>query len=197
MVGRREVAEGGLPVQDGRVEDEAADPVAHPGLGGGAQGHRGPGPPAVQHDLRRTPVDGVADGGVDVAPLGVAEVGEAVRGGRCSLVASVCGDEDGDLAAVEEGDDVQRVLAGGAEAVQGDHPGGAGRGHQPGRQGAELAGDLDVLVGEPEGADRRADVQLGGEADAGAWAEDPALDAFEAADDGVRGVRDAVEDRAG
>ncbi|CAM5680934.1 hypothetical protein SALBM217S_07428 [Streptomyces griseoloalbus] len=88
------------------------------------------------------------------------------------------------------------MLAGGAEAVQGDHPGGAGAGHEPRGQGAEFAGDLDVLLGEPEGADRGAPVQLRGEPDAGAGSEDAELDPLQAADNGVGGVRDPVEDGA-
>lgn len=73
-------AQGGLPVEDRRVEDQADDHVAQPAPPGGAQGHGGAGRPAVEDDAGRAVADGVVDGRVEVAPLGVPEVAEAVGG---------------------------------------------------------------------------------------------------------------------
>lgn len=77
--GRGEGAQRGPPVQHRGVEDEAADAVAESGVDGRVQGHRGAGRPAVQDDVLRAVAHGVADGSVEVAPFGLAEVGEAVR----------------------------------------------------------------------------------------------------------------------
>ena len=59
------------------------------GVGGGVQGHGGAGGPAVQDDALGAVAHGVADGRVQVAPLGLAEVAEPVRGAGCAGVAAV------------------------------------------------------------------------------------------------------------
>lgn len=112
-----------------------------------------------------------------------------------ALVAAVGEVQHGELLGAQEVQHVHRVFPGGAEAVHGDHPGVAVAGDEPGGQGAQLAGDLDVLVIEAEAAEGVAAVQLRGEADPGARFQAAACDPLQAAYDGVGGaVRCPVED---
>ena len=99
---------------------------------------------------RRAVAHGVADGRVQVAPLGLAEVVQAVRGAGGAEVAAVGEVEHGEAVAVQEVHDVHGVLAGGAQAVHGDDPGVADAGHEPGGQRAQFAGDVDVGVVQAE-----------------------------------------------
>ncbi len=121
-------------------------------------------------------------------PLGFTEVAEAVEGFGGAEVAAVAEVEDGQPVAVQEGHDHHRVLAAGAEAVDGDHPGVPGGGHEPRRERAELAGDVHVGVVEAEGGARVPEVHLGGEGDPGAGVESAVGDGEEPAHDGVRAV---------
>ena len=72
----------------------------------------------------------------------------------------------------------------------------ADAGHEPGGQGAEFAGDVDVGVVEAEGGARVADVHVRGEPHLVAGVQGAVRDPFQAAYDGVGGVRGGVEDGA-
>lgn len=91
--------------------------------------------------------------------------------------------------AVQEPDDVERVFAGGAQAVHGDHPGVPYALHQPGGQHTELGGDLDVLVVEAERLLRGAVVELWGEPDPVPRLRGAPGDPLQAAHHGVRRMR--------
>lgn len=121
---------------------------------------------------------------------------ETVRGARCSGVAPVGDVEHRQLLSVQEAEQVQGVFPGGADAVCGDDPGVPGAGHEPGGQGAELAGDLDLAVFEAEGRGGVTAVQLGREADLGPGAQGAAVDALQPAHDGVGGLVGLVDHRA-
>ncbi|CAM5686998.1 hypothetical protein SVIOM342S_10163 [Streptomyces violaceorubidus] len=141
-------------------------------------------------------VEGVADGRVHVAPLGLAEVVQAVGRGRRADVAAVGEGEHRDVAAVQRGDQVQGVFAGGGQAVHGDDPGRARSGQEPGRERTELPRDLDVGVLQVQGRARVPDVQVRGEPRPVAGLQGAVRDAFEAAYDGVGAVFGGAEDRA-
>ncbi len=111
-------------------------------------------------------------------------------------VAAVGQGEERELHAGEQGHEVQGVLAGAGQAVHGDDPGAADAGDEPGRQGAEFAGDLDVGVVEAEGRAGVADVEVRGEPRLVAGPQGAVGDGFQAAYDGVGGVRGGGQDRA-
>ncbi|MDH6610973.1 hypothetical protein M2164_006608 [Streptomyces sp. SAI-208] len=138
--------------------------------------------------------DGVAHGGVQVAPLGLAEVVQAVRRAGGAGVAAVGDGEDGEAVAVQELQDVEGVFAGRAEAVDRDDPGLPHAGDEPCGQGAEFARDVDVGVVEAEGRLRVADVRVRGEPHLVAGGQGAVGDPLQAADDGVGGVRFRGED---
>lgn len=91
---------------------------------------------------------------------------------------------------------VHREFPGGAQAVDGDHPGVADTGHEPGGQRAQLAGHVHVGVVEAERGARVADVQVRGEPDPVAGPQGAVGDVFEAAYDRVGGVGRVLQDRA-
>lgn len=85
------------------------------------------------------------------------------------------------------------MLAGGADAVDGDDPRAAGRRDVPGGQFAELAGDPHLAEGQAERAAGVAAVHLGREADLVAGGEDAVVDTFQPAHDGVGGLVGPVD----
>ncbi len=126
--------------------------------------------------------------GVEVTPLGLAEVVEPVRGTGRLRVTPVGGDEHRELVAAQGVEHVEDVFAGGAEAVHGDHPGVPGAGHEPRGQRPEFARHVEDGVVDAERGGRVADVDVRGEAGPVAGFRRPVGDAFEAAYDGVGGM---------
>ena len=99
----------------------------------------------------RAAVRGVPDGGLDVLPLGVAEVVVAVRAGRRALVVAVGDHQRRVPARVQRRQDPQRLAPRAAPAVHQHHPGVAVRPARARRGRGPAGRHVDVVEGQPAG----------------------------------------------
>ncbi|OEI69893.1 hypothetical protein Cus16_0510 [Curtobacterium sp. ER1/6] len=141
-----------VPVDDGRLQDDAVD---HPGearADEGLQHDRTAHRPPHEHDAPGVPGGEPAEHGVDVLPFGGAEPVAAVGAPRCDAVVPPRREHDRVPGGAEHGHGADGLGAGDTAAVHEDGPRGVGvvGTDDPGRRGPVRGGDVDVLDGHVE-----------------------------------------------
>ncbi len=155
------VGQGGLPVEDGRIEDQGAYLPADRVVRGGHQSHGAAQGVAEQHDAAGAVPGGVADGRGDVAPFCGAKVTLVIRAGRGADVVAVTDRQHREAERVQGGHHRESVSAASAQPVDQDHPGRPAARDVPGGHAAQRGGDADGGVRDSQRGKRIAGVRIG------------------------------------
>jgi hypothetical protein len=134
------------PVQHGGIQDQRADARAERRLVDELRDDRAPHGVAEQNEGARAQSHGVADGRVQVAPLGRAEVEQAVLAPGGARVVPIGDQQGGEAGAPQRREHSQALPTRGVVAVDEDRPGVSTTLHQPGRHAPELRAKVDLLV---------------------------------------------------